>query len=253
MNDLSEGKFFKDVATAILREGLTDKDFENYSLNLHLYDYYALCFSSSGDDLYQWQAYGNMGAGFAIGYDPDVLCRNDMQGAMPLGIPGIPPSAAPFASANPKHTVSIADVVYANERQLNEWAQIIRGYCLSFKKDENPGIIAANAVMRLSAVCKDSYFSAEKERRLLYAPMVARRRAAPNTVDILGHLTTLKWRQSRFGLAPYFEYKGSNAAIREIVIGPSNVENTAGFSYLSDFLLRALGNVDIVKSKIPLR
>jgi hypothetical protein len=92
MNDPSELRHGLSVAIDILKSRITSgrPEIATFASLLERFDidvgieavghFFICCFSSDGDDLGQWRAYGNNGRGFALAFDPPLWSRLSLRG-----------------------------------------------------------------------------------------------------------------------------------------------------------------------------
>lgn len=251
MNDTGELEYFRDVAIPAVRQRIENHrpdDSFLFQASVENAEYYAACFSSQSDDLYQWQAYGQKGRGFAVGFDLDTLC--------PYSPPGFHLSKigyvqAPMRTAGP--TLGISPVKYSTAQEIKKYAEIVAELVVDNEYGGQVGIHnIVNVINVLSAVIKNSKFAAENELRLLYAPTIAYPQNGESEAEVSGALTERKWRSGTHGITPYFEYGHVKAAIREVVLGPNCPEKDG--AHLKDFLYsHGMTEVAIVNSEATLR
>lgn len=178
-----------------------------YDLNRQ--DVYIASFSSDGDVLSQWRAYGMDGEGFAIGFRSasfDASLR------------------APVTSTVPQHTVGFLEIQYDDELLKRSIAQILDEH-LSLP---GGGGDVHECGMRLRAVSlsfKNPAFQEEDEWRLTYSPLITTHRVKKD-IQIIGMLSDLRFRPSRYGVLSYFEMPFApvdrRSAIAELIVGPKN-------------------------------
>lgn len=251
MNDTGELEFFRAVAIPAVRRRIADhrpEDGFQFHASVESAEYYAACFSTQSDDLYQWQAYGQKGKGFAVGFDSDALCPYSPHG---FELSKIGYVQAPMRNAGP--TLGISRVKYSTVQEIRKYAEIVAELVLDNEYAGQIGIHSiVNVINVLSAVIKNSKFTAENEFRLLYAPTISHPQNGESAAEISGALTQRKWRSGAHGITPYFEYGSVTPAIREIVLGPNCPEKDG--AHLLDFLYsHGLTTVKIVNSEATLR
>jgi len=244
LNDLREAVWVVPFIQDEIQRRQTDatKEFliqvgRQFDLNA-LSETYVACFSSDGDVLSQWRAYGMDGDGFAIGFRPRAFPAQ-------LG--------TPMTSAVPEHTVGFLKVHCDNE-MLKKVIAAIFDHHISAGQDANNIIECSFKLRALALSFKNPAFREENEWRICYSPIITQhldRRA----LEIEGMLRELRFRASRYGVLPYFQMPfGDNAredAIAEIVVGPKNPSN----DNLLKMLLLSLGyrNASVRRSSASYR
>lgn len=227
-NDSEEGvraqKMLIDLA---LKYGLSDDEVAEFRQTLSyqplFQDCYGLCLSERGDLLSQWRGYAADGAGFSIGFDPEVLH------ALPP-FPNVNNSV--FGVTDPK----LHRVLYAEDEQIQElkpWFDSMKDHvkdgCLAVlgslnevATSEISNLVRANLELRRKLTegldrlykIKGHAFREEQEWRL---------------VSLAYQLSgfSFKYRISRGVLIPYLEYPMPNrsqaqSVISHVYLGPKN-------------------------------
>lgn len=230
LNDLHEAVWAVPFIQDAIQQRKTDitKEFlvavgRLFELNA-LSETYVASFSSDGDVLSQWRAYGMDGDGFAIGFRPSAF-------------PAQP--RIPITSAVPDHTVGLLKVYYDNE-MLKRTITDILDCQLSAEQDANSIINCSFQLRALALSFKNPAFREEDEWRVCYSPIITTD-PVKRDLQIIGMLRELRFRTNRYGVLPYFQMPfGSNAredAIAEIVVGPKNLSS----NQLLNMLLLSLG------------
>ncbi|MYM41807.1 DUF2971 domain-containing protein [Duganella qianjiadongensis] len=263
MNDTAEIKFFLNKVIQFIddefqRLKIPLKTIEAFHREIENYNFYAVCFSSKGDDLYQWQSYGDRGQGFALGFDSTLLCRKPTYSVKLL-------DWEEFGGAVPsrqKGGLCLTNVFYASDSEVEKLARSMVTFVETEAQRSSSELWRdyAKLVHILAQVTKSSYFEAEKEYRLIYAPFTS------NEVDGGTNFEPLrerKWRNGRFGITPYFEYSsvqepvypfeyGVMKSLKKITVGPCSKEKE--LDNLREFLrCNGFGDVEIEKSKVTFR
>lgn len=218
LNDLRESVWVVPFIQDEIRRRRTDSTAEflvqlgrQFDLNAQSETYVA-SFSSDGDVLSQWRAYGMDGDGFAIGFRPQAFRAR-------LG--------TPMTSAVPEHTVGFLKVHYDNQLLKERIAEIFDRH-ISAEQDGNNIIECSFKLRALALSFKNPAFREEDEWRVCYSPLITTH-LEKRDLKIDGMLRELRFRTSRYGVLPYFHMPfGENAredAIAEIVVGPKNVSN----------------------------
>lgn len=230
LNDLFEAVWVVPFIQDEIQRRQTDatKEFflqlgRQFDLNA-LLETYVASFSSDGDVLSQWRAYGMDGDGFAIGFRPQAF-------QVKLGVP--------MTSAVPEHTVRFLKVHYDDAMLKTEIAAIFDHH-ISAGQDGNNIIECSFKLRALALSFKNPAFREEDEWRMCYSPIITTV-ADKRDLQIEGQLRELRFRTSRYGVLPYFHMPfGENAkedAIAEIVVWPKNLSN----DNLLKMLLLSLG------------
>ena len=225
LNDFREAVWVVPFIQDEIRQRQTDatKEFliqvgRQFDLNA-LLETYVASFSSNGDVLSQWRAYGMDGDGFAIGFRSQAFQAK-------LGVP--------MTSAVPEHTVKSLNVHY-DDKALKTLIETIFDHHLSAQQDENNALNCAYNLRTLALSFKNPAFREEDEWRVCYSPIITTH-PAKRDLEIVGMLRELRFRASRYGVLPYFQMPFGNSAredaIAEIVVGPKNLS--------SDNLLKVL-------------
>lgn len=168
-------------------------------------------FSSDGDVLSQWRAYADDGNGFAIGFSQKAFSAK-MQ--------------IPMTSFVDDHTIGLFPIQYDDSALKLVIKKIFESH-LSATPIPNAAVINCVSELRNLALCfKNPAFREEKEWRVTYAPMIM---SSPERGDvrIIGALTSMQFRSTRYGVVPYFEMpfgqtESRENAILEVVVGPRN-------------------------------
>lgn len=253
MNDTGEIEYFRELAIPAVVKAIHEC---NSHPNAALFfdsavrnpQYYGACFSSESDDLYQWQAYGQKGRGFAVGFDPDALCPTKPPA---MHVDGIGEVAGPFAGIG-EQTIGISSVRYADVDEIKGFVEIL---VAEARQEGHTGANSvatlAAAVNILSVTIKNRMFSAENEKRLLYSPLI-NYPLDGSAETVLTDIKPRLWRNGVHGFTPYFEKPNIKQAIRKIVLGPACKE-TNGRRF-NDFLFSVgLSAIGVEVSKATLR
>ena len=252
-NDTGELEYFRKLAIPALHKAVLQRNMYS-SANLDLQNglndprYYNASFSGNGDDLYQWQAYGKRGKGFAIGFDPELLCDRSWPFAF---IDGIGTIQAPLQSAS-RQSMGVVPVRYASPEQLLGYVNVLVEFALNEITDDFLGIAQLISVVQMiSATTKSNVFEAEKETRLLYYPTITYPFDS-NEAQVEYEIGPRLWRNGVHGFTPYFEYPNIRQAIKRVVLGPScSIKDDKNFH---DFLwAHGMIEIDIASSKATLR
>jgi hypothetical protein len=161
-------------------------------------------FSSNGDLLSQWRAYGGSTGGYAIGFSGDDLHN----------------LVAP-------DDVRLGQCIYEESRQKGVVVGLIREW--SAYSGVGPVASAQTIALewhRIAPLLKHPAFEAEQEWRLITGPMT-------------GDKERLGFREGRTMIVPYLNVSLANVQIHEIVIGPTVQHDLSRNSV--DMLLAARG------------
>ncbi|KGC30082.1 MULTISPECIES: DUF2971 domain-containing protein [Burkholderia] len=252
-NDRRELAVFKELAFDHIRElARLDASVQTFSSQLDFHfdavagisEYYVCCFSEADDSIPQWVAYGERGTGFAIGLDV-----NEVRNA--IGAPILDSSYRDLDFEGSQSKWLFGKTIYAESGKKTE--SLLKFLAKLICNDQDLGTQPArDFIDRLCAFYKDQSFSSEQEWRIIY-------NSSLNVLDRLGedpkaaneNLTTL-WRQGRYGLTPYICTPDLRRCIREIIIGPSNIDR-ATHTYVTQFLQSLNIECDVRQSKSPYR
>lgn len=191
-------------------------------------DQWHICIASfceAGDLLSQWRGYGNLGKGYAIGFNLESLIN-----------------------IAKKQSFVLWPCVYNPVLQSELVSYLIETWCESFfdrhiTHEEMVNIIHTS-VCQLAPIIKDESFSEEKEWRLV-SPVLS------------GKSPLFAFREGTYSLIPYLNFKiideeGKDCIVKTTV-GPSPHMGLARSSLEAFFASCKLPAVDIVESKIPFR
>ncbi|MFM0752611.1 DUF2971 domain-containing protein [Paraburkholderia strydomiana] len=207
-------------------------------------NYYVCCFSEAGDSVPQWVAYGERGTGFAIGLDANAVREA-------IGAPMLDASYRDLDFEAQRSTWLFGPTIYAESGKKTE--SLLRALAKLIDKDGKLGTQPArDFIDRLCAFYKDQSFSTEREWRIIYnSSQTLLERLGEQADSAITKPPTL-WRQGRYGLTPYVHTPDLRKCIREIVIGPSNIDSTTQ-TYVTQFLQSLNIGCDVRLSKSPYR
>ncbi|GAB4271663.1 MAG: DUF2971 domain-containing protein [Candidatus Rifleibacteriota bacterium] len=182
-------------------------------------------FCEVGDLLSQWRGYGNLGKGYAIGFDLKELTR-----------------------IAKKHDFVLWPCVYDRELQKELVRFLIEIWCHKFsgKKTAKAQILKQidADICHLAPIIKDESFSEEKEWRLV-----------SSTISPLS--PRFAFRVGQYSLIPYYNFpiidENNDNCIDSIVVGPSPHQELACNSLLTFLESQRLSEVVVETSKIPFR
>jgi Protein of unknown function (DUF2971) len=234
MNDRRELDWFKDLAFAHL-DSHSKKDERlkalYVELDLHfglvedISDYYVCCFSEDRDSVPQWSAYAAHGTGFAIEFDVNAL-------RLAVGAPLVDSNYAIVPTGTSSDEWGFGPVFYGEEgvgdQQLDHLMTLIE---LDSLLDQDAAKSAREYIDRVCAFCKHPAFETEREWRIVHNASKARKKAAADG----GASRDTRWRKGAYGLTPYGETPSIVLCVREVVIGPANVDRGAK-EHVSQFL-----------------
>ena len=250
-NDRQELEWFKNLAFQYLKmrsennvdlKTVLDRLDLEFELIQSISDYFVCCFSEQRDSVPQWAAYAERGAGFAIGFDSNAL-------RMAVGAPLFDSTYSVHAGEQSSEEWRFAPVFYAEpdteSDQIKHLMMLIDIEPLFSDKDAS--LVAWEYIDRVCAFCKHPDFRTEREWRIVHNATLSQRggRRRENPVE-------KRWRRGPYGLTPYFETPDIRGCIREIVIGPANVDRNAP-KYVEQFLRSVAVSAKIEVSKSPYR
>jgi hypothetical protein len=195
---------------------------------LDIMDQGHICISSfceAGDLLSQWRGYGNLGKGYAIGFDLKELKR-----------------------IAHKHDFVLWPCVYNPELQLELVQYLIDLWCQQFADNKFAQKQMLEQIdidiCQLAPIIKDESFIEEKEWRLVSSM-------------VNDQSSRFAFREGEYSLIPYYNFPIIDAkkknCISSIVVGPSPHTELACNSLRTFLNAQQLGEVRIEVSKIPFR
>lgn len=211
----------------------------------------AICFTDKKDSYYQWCEYGDMGKGFAIGFDEKKFYENFCE--------------HPFLNMNP--------VKYYKDFSDDLIQEIIRGYIKELDDIEKKNMDSKKEVVSACAEWADSVlvndvpfiksacFIEERETRFAYSRYLGRNKIGDAKESSL--VSKIGFRTSERSIIPYLNlelYSGTEKnrenllsdIIREIIVGPENdtrIETIRVLLGKNGFKT----DIDVYKSNIPLK
>ena len=215
----------------------------HFDLLEDLSEYHICCLSQEKDSVGQWIAYADKGAGFAIGFDVNAL-------RMAVGAPILDKD---YATAPLEITAGdwrFAPVIYGDDKSLNSHLNKILGFEQWQEEVEIGSTQSARDYINLMcAYFKHPAFRDENEWRIIYDATRPIRVAKLLAED---PQPEIRWRYGRYGLTPYCETPDILDCIREVVVGPSNLDRETD-NYISQFLRSHAVDAKVVKSECPYR
>ncbi|WP_446326723.1 DUF2971 domain-containing protein [Burkholderia pseudomallei] len=238
-NDRQELRWFKDLAfehldtesknSEEIKALLVELDLQ-FTLIHDISDYFVCCFSEERDSVPQWSAYAERGTGYAIGFDVNAL-------RLAIGAPlidstySIAPSETASEDPAPKEW-GFGPVFYAEQnasgQQLKHLSMLIDIEPLFGK---NAPDVAREYIDRVCAFAKHPDFRTEREWRMVFNATLSARRAK----EAGAAPEKKQWRKGVYGLTSYFETPDIRSCVKEVVIGPANIDR-AWQEYVGDFL-----------------
>jgi hypothetical protein len=159
--------------TQLIFDAIGPITFIKYGSIMSRFHFYATCFSTEGDDLYQWRTYSASTGGYAIGFQTDEL-----------------------------QALDICNVIYDQDEQIEIVKQLISAWKDALKEERvdeqnfsrsiikrNVIRIITSVIYRLALQFKNRRFAAEQEWRVI-----------ANRSD-----KTVEYRNGRLGLTPYIK------------------------------------------------
>lgn len=182
-------------------------------------------FCEKEDLLSQWRGYGNLGKGYAIGFNLEALKTIARQQQFVLW-PCV---------YNPSFQREL--VSYLLDRWLYEF---FKPGCTNEERRRT----IATSTGQLAPILKDESFSEEKEWRLA-------------SYSLSGTTPGFAFREGQYALIPYYKFSIVNSqgdcAVNSIVVGPSPHMELACTSLKTYLHARRLSRVEVKSSKIPFR
>ncbi|MFM0229564.1 DUF2971 domain-containing protein [Paraburkholderia sediminicola] len=250
-NDRQELEWFKNLAFRHLEaQSKNDADLKDVfdKLDFHfeaiqgISDYFICCFSEDRDSVPQWAAYAEKGAGFAIGFDVNAL-------RMAVGAPLFDSTYSVSLGEQGSGEWSFASVFYGDPNTEDDKIKHLR-MLIDIEPlftDKDASTVAWEYIDRVCAFCKHPDFWTEREWRIVHNATLARQNGRMNE-----NAPEKCWRRGPYGLTPYCETLDIRHCIREVVIGPANVDREAR-EYVSQFLESVGVNAEVDISKSPYR
>ena len=250
-NDRQELQWFKDLAfehldtesknSEEIKALLVDLDLQ-FNLIRDISDYFICCFSEDRDSVPQWSAYAERGTGYAIGFDVNAL-------RLAIGAPLIDSSYSIAPGESDSTEWGFGPVFYAEKsasvEQLKHLSMLIDIEPLFGKAAPN---VAREYIDRVCAYGKHPDFRTEREWRMVFNATLSAKR--PQGAEMLS--AQKQWRKGAYGLTPYFETPDLRGCIREVVIGPANVDRESQ-EYVSEFLKSVGAKPKVGVSNSPYR
>ncbi|QJW80298.1 DUF2971 domain-containing protein [Burkholderia glumae] len=233
-NDRQELRWFKDLAFEHLdieaksseevNALLVDLDLQ-FNLIHDISDYFVCCFSEERDSVPQWSAYAERGTGYAIGFDVNAL-------RMAVDAPIVDSSYSIAPGESGSKEWGFGPVFYAEKNatvdQLKHLSMLIDVEPLFGNSASD---VAREYIDRACAFCKHPDFRTELEWRMVLNATLSAKQGGGAGVGLGPKL----WRRGAYGLTPYFETPDVRSCIREVVIGPANIDGAAQ-DYVVEFL-----------------
>lgn len=245
-NDRRELEFFKEKVFEYIAESAKEHEsLETFhaALSFHfdlvedLSEYHICCLSKEKDSIGQWVAYADKGAGFAIGFDINAL-------RMAVGAPILDKDYAVSPLESAAGDWRFAPVIYGDNKGLKPHLDKILEFGLAQEGAEIGTTQPARDYINLMcAYFKHPAFRDEGEWRIIYG--------ATNQFSEKPH-PDIRWRHGKYGLTPYCETPSILHCIREVVVGPSNLDRETD-TYISQFLRSNTVNAKVVQSECPYR
>ncbi|PSV27080.1 DUF2971 domain-containing protein [Photobacterium sp. GB-56] len=238
MNDYLELKFFRNTLETEINKRLNISDEKEY-INSYIEFYnllglstqipYICCFSTNGDLLSQWRAYGNDGKGVSIGFD-----KNKFPLRLPLDKDN---QASDFinsnysddlaCSYNVKSSIGFKKIDYGIDKarlKINEILSLIQ--LSQESSDDNvktfTRLTAQSNALNSTFSIKNSGFSEESEIRLIYTPLQMHKDG--KICNVPNEISSLQYRSIGDDIVSYYEYnfcyENTESPIIELVIGP---------------------------------
>lgn len=183
-------------------------------------------FCEKEDLLSQWRGYGNLGKGYAIGFELSTL-----------------------KEIARKQNFVLWPCVYEPIIQRELVNYLVDSWLQEFSKpdctNEQRGKIIGISTGQLAPILKDESFSEEKEWRLASSALTSK---SPG----------FAFRAGQYSLIPYYnfkinDHKNKNGSIKSIVVGPSPHIDLASTSLKTFLRTKHLNLVEVKSSKIPFR
>lgn len=199
------------------------------------FESFIISFSKREDSLNQWGFYGDNTKGLSIGFDVDRL-KSRLE--LLLLVTSI--------EAKNHFKLSMKSVIYDLEKQCEELS------VNEYRKEKKKTIRLSETDFGLSfyaSPLKSSYFSDEKEVRIVYNPNIT---VTGSQINIEGPLKPLQYFHTNGTLKPFFELKLFPLdVINSITIGPNcrlNENELKRFLVNSGF---SIENIKIKRSELP--
>ncbi|PWW40295.1 hypothetical protein DFO83_102113 [Idiomarina loihiensis] len=207
----------------------------------------ACSFSKKGDDLDQWRAYGENGAGVCIGFKKSILERLNDTLIRPEGN---------LIDGKVRPVMQILPLIYS----IHELKEKAKDILLQFKKSDtnknafgddmlfNEYILGAE-LSELAAAFKKSFYESEREQRMILSLHRGGKLVGVNAFTAHKPVE-IDYRLGGYGITAYSNAlvsDKSSSAIASITLGPRNTESPTEIKYM----LNALGykNVEVNTSR----
>jgi hypothetical protein len=113
--------------------------------------------------------------------------------------------------------------------------------------EKDASIVGWEYIDRVCAFCKHPDFRTEREWRIVHNATLSQQDSSRSKRP-----AEKRWRRSPYGLTPYFEMPDIRGCVREVVIGPANVDREAP-EYVSQFLRSVGVKAEVDVSRSPYR
>ena len=261
MNDLNEGSVVERELRRRMEGRYDSLSCQSVQVGIDVFrnETYACCFSGKADSTVQWMTYADEGKGFAIGFDSRVLLDRYYDYAKQFDADDYFRMAE---SSREENCFSLGPVLYfgrdSKERIMNALLGVLDEIGPKGSDTDLRLFGVSTMAAQFDAVVKDEAFSHENEFRLTHTP------EGVTVLSLLGEnarkresrLGEVRWRTTRYGLAPYYEFAFDPGAIEEIWIGPRNPDhvNVSAQHLLSMFCVENdIPEARIEMSKSPYR
>lgn len=230
LNDSSENKHGFELVQKHVRKNMPKASrplFEQVLSEFQSVDTYVACYSTENDLLGQWRNYTGTQVGYSLGFDTSQMATLDDK---------LPPLEAVIYDERIVEILLDRLLKRVDEfLNNNSFGEIEVGYLLGM----------VNAMLNIVACnTKHPKFEEEKEYRHIYQP------------GKTGLELTPCFKSGRFGLMPYVEInflKSGYLPLKSVTIGPCQDFNLEFITLKILLQSKGYGDVEILKSEIPLR
>jgi hypothetical protein len=258
LNDMQEFRYgaeaILDALATFLNQGKLSQDVlqilqDQLRVRFKANDLFSASFSTEGDDLSQWRAYGNQaGPSFAVGFEPQALESHGRGYGFQLH------------QVRYDRSLAVADVEPELDREIDELNEAVRSRGLTI----SPARFARNHAASLMAIFlklapryKHPKFAAEKEWRLIkWSPILTMEPRIPRRFRLSGSLVVpylaLPLHTPLSEAQVYRTGEHAVSPVSAIRIGPS-VHREELLYAIGDMAARSGLNVSVDCSEVPFR
>lgn len=214
--------------------------------------FFSCSMSKNGDLLSQWRSYAVDGSGFSLGFDPDILLRNNLS-------PFISGSTVEIGGIRGVPEFLIDSVIYDESSYIEKIRLEMEAYKSEYgipfdKNKKHPRDVFLNELLfdshllKLSCLYKSAYYKEEQEVRIFKS--VSRSRLPISNTPFDMKLRSVDFIDSTYGIKAYIPISLTSndnykPALQQVILGPKNNSNKKDI----DLYLKIHGFIDIEVEK----